>query len=178
MAKYSILGLAPKKLAHLLGITFDSGKERESDSKQNIEQMLADRLASPLSPDIAMLSDVSVESGRKDDDVEQHSATPLGDVLTARETDLGTIMKIRRYAKKMTAGKGPEAEHVAVTIYFAAIANALLFHDAKITSYSYKALEISFNKLIKKRWMPRRLRRLFVDAAGACRNKTLQTNSG
>ena len=172
MANNWILGLGPKKLARLLGITFDSGKEGKHDSEQTIAQMLDARLACPLLPDTSALQDVPLMTDQKGDDAERYSGVSLGDVLTASKTDFATIKEIRRCAKKMTRGKGPEAEHVAVTIYFAAIANALLFHQAKITSYSYGSLEISFNKLIEKRWMPRRLRRLFVDGARVCRNRS------
>jgi hypothetical protein len=172
MAKNSILGLGPKKLANLLGITFDSEKEDKPDSKETIAQMLEARLASPLLPDTTMLQSVRSETSQRDEDVELYSGVPLGDVLTASNSDFAIVKEIRRYAKRMTRGKDSQAEHVAVTIYFAAIANALLFHQAKITSYSYESLEISFNKLIKKSWMPQGLRQLFVDAAEACRNKT------
>lgn len=177
MAKNSILGLGPKKLANLLGITFDSEKEHRPDSKETIAQMLEARLASPLLPDTTMVQSLPSQTGQRDEDVGQYSGVPLGDVLTASESDFATIKEIRSYAKNMTRGKGSEAEYVAVTIYFAAIANALLFHQAKITSYSHESLEISFDKLIKKSWMPQRLRRLFVDAAAACRNKGQETRS-
>ena len=178
MGKNLIFGLGPKKLANLLGITLDSDKEDRPDSnKETIAQMLEARLANPLLADTTVLQDVPLMTGRRKDDVGQYSGVPLGNVLTASESDFATIKEIRRYAKKMTRAKGSEAEHVAVTIYFAAIANALLFHEAKITSYSYESLEISFNKLIEKSWMPRRLRELFVEAAEVCRNKSQKTES-
>jgi len=177
MAKNSILGLGPKKLAGLLGITFDSEKEDRPDSKETIAKMLEARLASPLLPDTTMVESVPSEADQKDEDIGQYSGVPLGDVLTASNSNFTTVKEIRRYTKKMTRGKGSEAKHVAVTIYFAAIANALLFHQAKITSYSYESLEISFKKLIKKSWMPQRLRQLFVEAAEVCRNKSQETEA-
>lgn len=171
MAKNSIIDLGPKKVARLLGITFDSDKDRQGDSKQGIEEMLEACLAGPVLPEITGLEDVRPIAGRSSGNLQKYPGVSLGDILTASDADFATIKEIRQYAKKMTGGKGPEAERVAVTIYFAAIANALLFHDAKITSYSYASLESSFNKLIKKEFMPERLRRLFVDSAEVCRNK-------
>ena len=177
MTKHSILALGPKKVARLLGISFGSAEEDKADSEQMIAEMLEARLAGPLPGDTAALQGPPEAAGRRRGNIEQYSGVSLGDVLTASETDFATIKEIRRYAKKATRGKSREAEHVAVTIYFAAIANALLFHQARITSYSYCSLEMSFNKLIKKRWMPCRLKRLFVDAAGACRDRSQESAS-
>ena len=177
MAKHSILALGPRKVAHLLGITFDSAEEDKAGSERKIAEMLEARLAGPLPTDTAEFQDPPEVVGKRDSNIGQYPAGSLGDVLTASETEFATLKEIRRYAKKAMRGKSREVERVAVTIYFAAIANALLFHQARITSYSYGSLEISFNKLIKKSWMPRRLRRLFVDAAGACRDRKQEVAS-
>ena len=168
MAKHSILALGPRKVARLLGISFGSAEEDKADSEHMIAEMLEARLAGPLPGDAAALQEPPEAVVKRDSGTGQYSGVSLGDVLTAPETEFATIKQIRQYAKKATRGKSRETEHVAVTIYYAAIANALLFHQARITSYSYSSLEVSFNRLIKKSWMPPRLRHLFVDAAGAC----------
>lgn len=177
MAKNSILGLEPKKLANLLGITFDSDQKSESDSNEATAQILEDRLAGPFMADTQILQSAPSDSSQKDDGDCRYSGVPLGDVLTASTSDFATIRDIKRRAKKMTKGEESPSEHIAVTIYFAAIANALLHHKAKITSYSYESLQVSFNKLMNKSWMTQGLRQLFTDAVEVCRNKTQEQES-
>ena len=66
-----------------------------------------------------------------------------------------------------------EAEHDAATaVYFAAIASALLFHDRKITTFSYKSLDESFSKLINEKWIVKDIAELFDRACRVCRQKS------
>jgi len=82
---------------------------------------------------------------------------------------LAVVRAIRRYAKERAARRCSEAEHAAMTtIYFAAIANALAFHDVKVTTYSYESLRSSFAKLQAKHWMPEDLADLFDKATQRC----------
>jgi hypothetical protein len=82
------------------------------------------------------------------------------------------VKGLRRNAKEKAARTDDEAEHAAMTtIYFAAIANWLVFHGRRITSYSYESLEPSFGELRGKPWMPTELAGLFERAQQACRNK-------
>jgi len=60
----------------------------------------------------------------------------------------------------------------ADAIYFGAIASALLFHDTKITSYSYPSLAESFKTMTEKRWMAPELARHFSKARNLCKKKT------
>lgn len=96
----------------------------------------------------------------------------LGELLLDRQTELGTIKQIRDRAKAQAARESSEAEHaVMTTIYFAAIANGLVYRHVKITTHSYASLESSFEKLIRKAWMPADLTQLFRRAAKLCRQQ-------
>ena len=93
----------------------------------------------------------------------------MGGVLLDSETGLDVLETIKDYGKKLVAGKDSEAEHaVSTAIYFAAIASALLFHDQKITSYTYPALAEAFSTLIDKQWLAPELARHLAKARRLC----------
>ncbi|KPL20813.1 MAG: hypothetical protein AMJ75_11170 [Phycisphaerae bacterium SM1_79] len=78
----------------------------------------------------------------------------------------------------MASWKRSEPEHaVAVAIYYAAIASALVFHDVKVTTHSYESLEASFTRLINKPWMSAELNSLFIRALKLCRKKGHKSKS-
>ncbi len=169
----AIRNLHPRRLAQLLGITFDSDNVSEMDGDEATSELLQSCLdgtwqggaygqgngwARAMRQFVGHLGPCS-------------ERLRLGDVLTDPKSDLAAMRDIRRRAKKEVSGAAHEAEHgVAVTVYFAAIANALVHHGVKITTYSYEALEQSFAKLLEKRWMSQPLVRLFQEAVKACRN--------
>ncbi|HET6496043.1 MAG TPA: hypothetical protein VFH61_11855 [Thermoleophilia bacterium] len=94
----------------------------------------------------------------------------LGEVLLDEETELGILSAIKEHGKVLSQSTDSEAERdVGLTIYFAAIAGAILFHDHRITSYSYAALADAFERLVHKRWMNPKLARHFAKARAKCR---------
>jgi hypothetical protein len=164
--------LHPRRLAQLLRITFDSDNVREMDSDEATSELLQGCLDGTWQGGAYGRGNGWARAMRQfvgslDPRAER---LRLGDVLTDPKSDLAAMREIRRRAKKEVGEAAHEAEHsVAVTVYFAAIANALVYHGVKITTYSYEALEQSFAKLLEKRWMPPRLGRLFQEAIEACR---------
>jgi hypothetical protein len=60
---------------------------------------------------------------------------------------------------------------LATTIYYAALASAPVYHDRKITQYSYEALEQSFATFAAKQWVGPELTELFSRARHLCREK-------
>ena len=173
MIKDSTLGLNPESLARLLGIALysDSG-EGKDDSAHTTAQLLKARLAGTLPLDTTVVEELPAILGQLRKDLMPLGGRTLGEVVTYPKSDLGAIKKIRRYAKKMASRKRSEADRaVAVAIYYAAIASALVFHDVKITTHSYESLEASFDKLLNKPWMVAELTRLFARALKLCRKK-------
>jgi len=175
MNKESTSGLSPVKLARLFGITLHSeGSKDRENSIENMAELIQAHLAGALPLDTAIIDELPVLIGRLQRDLSHHAGRTLGDVLTDSESDLEIIKKVRRYAKRMAARKSPSDRHaVAITIYFAAIANALVFHQVKITTHSYESLETSFGNLVNKPWMPARLVRVFAKARKVCRRNVL-----
>ena len=172
MNEDSTLGLDPGKLARLLGITLYSGRDKDrEDSVESMSELLHAHLAGTLPLDTTLMDELPVLIGRLREDLARHAGKSLGDVLTDSKSDLETLKKIRRYAKRMAARKKPRARHaVAIAIYFAAIANALAFHDVKITTHSCESLKASFGNLANKPWMPAKLVRVFRKAGKACKS--------
>jgi hypothetical protein len=89
----------------------------------------------------------------------------LCEVLMNPATTVGTLNAIKESAKK-SASLGER--QIAVTIYFAAIASALVFHDQKISTSCYASLQRSFCELAEKPWMPLEFASLFVRASTIC----------
>ena len=95
-----------------------------------------------------------------------------GELLLASRTGLATIQAIKDYGKELAAKRQPNAQHAAgVTIYYAAIASALLFRNAKITRHSRAQLVRSFKLLSSKTWMPPELARHFAKAGSLAKRK-------
>lgn len=173
MKKDSTSGLSPKRLASLLGIALDNDSGGDKNNPEhNTAELLNARLNGMLPLDTTVVEELPVILGRLYKDIMPSAGKTLGQVLTDSKSNLDTIKKIREYAKKMTSRKVLSGEKaVAVAIYYAAIANALLFHDIKITTYSYKSLDDSFIRLINKPWISTELAKLFIDASKICRKK-------
>jgi hypothetical protein len=119
--------------------------------------LLRDRLADP-----PPLADAVVDSPPE--------GKSLGDVLLDSNTELGVLEAIKNYTKALSKRWEEGPEHaVAVSIYYAAIAAALLHHGRKITAISYAKLVCSIDMLIEAKWMDLRLAKLLADARDLCR---------
>ena len=166
MNRDSTLGLDPQKLARLVGITLDSEGDVERDNPgQSTSELIHTCLAETLLFDTAMIDDLPVVIGHTEKDHTFHAGKRLGELLIDPKSDLEMIREVRRYAKKAASLKKSQIRHaVAITVYFAAIANALIFHHLKITTVSYESLKDSFDNLADKPWMPPDLVELFRKA--------------
>ena len=56
-------------------------------------------------------------------------------------------------------------------LYYAVIANALVFHGQRISRHSFRKLRQAYAELIAKPWVPSELRTLFQKAEDACRQR-------
>lgn len=162
----------PKSVARLLGITLDPKRSDESDSDEMIAERLQARLAGVWLPDNdreRAWSKLVRQWLRKSSSSGQRT---IGGVLLDPRAALCTIKEIRARAKARAASENSEAERAVMTmIYFAAIANAWVYRGAKITTYSYESLESSFEKLVRKAWMPADFVELFRRAVKVCQEE-------
>ena len=66
---------------------------------------------------------------------------------------------------------------VAVVLYYGTISSALVFHNKKITKFSYKNLELAFSSLIDKSWITSELVTLLTRALEICRSSSEKPHS-
>lgn len=168
----SIPGLEPEKLARLVGITLDKRQGEKRDAQAAISDLLETCLAEtwPVADRKEKMWPKAL--GRLLGPRGADARRAVRDILLDPRSALGTVKDIRGYAKTRAARADDEEEHaVMTTIYFAAIANRLVFHGQRITTYSYESLCSSFARLQRKSWMPADLVGLFEKAQEACRNK-------
>ena len=166
-------GLSPRQLLRILlvGAETDSA-EPDAAATRPVGEALRERLAHGLPLNPKKMDSLPAILGRMCQELAPLAERPLGDVLLDPTTDLGVIETLKEYGKNLSSRQATDAAHaVAVTLYFAAIASALVHHDAKITQYSYEHLAGSFEMLTKKDWMTPELGELFSQAWLACRGK-------
>lgn len=167
-----IRGLAPRKLARILGLslTWDQKDEEaaETDVAGLLEQCLMGRVPERDNRELTWTDLLEeLKTGQ-----ESREGTVLLELLTSRKSSLKAIRAVRRCAKNRAARNSMDPEYsVAITIYFSAIANALVFRGTKITTHSYDSLEKSFGRLAGKPWMPEELGILLQRAGDYCRSR-------
>jgi aminoglycoside/choline kinase family phosphotransferase len=115
----------------------------------------------------------SRESGAWKRSVEVLSGDRIGKLLQDPQTDVSLVRMIKDHGRRVSSSPCSQEEHQAGnTLYFAAIAHALVFHGVRITKLSYADLQKSFQTLAGQGWIPRWLIALFEQAATTCQAKT------
>ena len=163
-------GLSPDKLAQLLNIGSETDKaEPGMDQDNRKTELLQDLLAGTLP---TCLSKVKLHrKGQRNlrSAVNSMIDKTIDKILQDPGVDITLLRKVKDHGKKLSDNAGAKAEyHVANTIYYAAIASALVFHNRRITKFSYKDLKKYFCRLDKEKWIPEAIRSLFSRAAEYC----------
>jgi len=171
MEKDTTAGLTSEQLARLLGVSCDPELGAEHDHlSETAGQVLDAYLAGASNVATAGFSQLPVGSGSRGG----NRTSSLGEMLIDPMASEDTIAAIRQYAKRMAAQRASEAERAAATaLYFAAIANGLVFHDRKLTTLSYDALQVSLGELLDKAWLSRQLVPLLEKARAICRARAI-----
>ena len=93
-------------------------------------------------------------------------------VIKNDKAELGLLVKIKDYFKRLSSNSVNDVEYqIYISIYYAAIANALLYHNEKISSHSYEELASSYTRLLKEDWLPNYIVKLYRDALTYCTEK-------
>lgn len=164
-------GLGPDKLHHLLRVCSEAKPAGEQiDSNQKKAELLQDFLAESL-PVEALKSNLSEQLTSLCKISGIASEVSVGDLLTRPKTDVRLLRMIRDYFKKESKCADPETEEAATTIYYAAIAYALVVHNLKITKFSFRDLHSAFSLLVNTEWIPPALSSLFGKACAYCQSK-------
>ncbi|MHC4741589.1 MAG: hypothetical protein ACYS8Z_06750 [Planctomycetota bacterium] len=173
MTEKSTFGLKREQLAELFSLAL--GEEREANrvcDDQSIADLLRDQFSAQLPKGSFPSDSLLLTMGRMGFDVGSLGGKSLGDVLLDRQCDMDILTAIKDCGKKLSRASISEAKKtIATTIYYAAIAGALLYHDQKITGYSYRQLGRSLSKLIDKKWMTAELADMFMQARNICRDR-------
>jgi hypothetical protein len=166
-------GLSPAKLARLWNIgseTDQANWDVDEDSKKT--ELLRDLLVGTLPVRPRKGKSRSIETTRLQSVVGSIADKTIQELVQNAGTDIAILRKVKEYGKRLSDNAMVKAEsHVANTIYYAAIASALVFHDKRITKFSYKDLENYFHRLDKEKWIPQAIRNLFLRAAEYCQMK-------
>lgn len=157
----------------LLRLGLDPNHETgEQTAERKRADLLLDLLASKLPADPALVETLPVVLRSLSEELQSVSGRLLGDLLQSSETKIALIRKIKDFAKELGISAEDEIEReVALAFYFAAIANALVYHNVKISQYSYTELEQSFKTLSGHDWVPPNLIKLFKKAQRYCNKK-------
>jgi len=166
----STFGLNRKELAKLWRMGEDAPSERGGiDEEQMKAELLQDQLAGSLPLEAGMrylLPDILTAVCKK---LRPFIGCSFRALLLDPETDPLVLRAIKDLHKRQAESGPSELEQeVATTIYYAAIASALVHHDIRITKFSYKYLGETFAELRESKWLLSEIENLFDKARRLC----------
>ncbi len=172
--KSNTFGLDPERMADLLRIGFEIGDSvAEVSADEEKGELLLDRLAEPLLLDPSYVRLLPDAPHLLSNAMELCSGNTIEDLLLNKDVEVGLVKKVKDLNNKFSRRTDSKVEKdVAIAIYYAAIASAMVFRGQKITGFEYSDLEKSFEQLQGKSWMPTDLRNLFERACGVCRDSS------
>ena len=166
------MGSSSDALARLLGMGTADADGNVADEQETKRELLRLRLAGTMPLDPKVLDRLPAILGRLRDLLLPLGGRPLGDVLLDESTDLEVIVAIKAYGKETSGEEEDSPGHsVALAIYYAAIASALVFHDQRITTRPFSYLAQAFGALMERSWVTPELSRHFAKARQMCRKK-------
>lgn len=174
MEKKSTYGLSLNQMADLFALgAQDPDPASEKYHDDTLRALLHEQLASVapreslLRETLNMLIDSAGASASGLDD------KSLDEILLSPQSDLELIRAIKEGSKTLSCTLDSQSETaLARTIYFAAIAAALVHHGAKITQMTDEALAEALALLSEKPWMTPELIELFSRARGICQSRS------
>jgi hypothetical protein len=168
MQKRSTYGLRLDQLAGLFSLGIDCPVEGR-EGQQRMAAMLREHLTCALPAGPLLLDALVMMVGRLGYEARSLGGKTLVELLLDPRTDLGLLRAIKECCKRLSSSLESKAEAaIATTLYYAAMASALVYHDKKITQHSYDALDEACALLMDKPWMDRELAALFCRARGLC----------
>jgi len=151
-------------IARLLVIGRDD-PEKDAAPDEASAHLLRDLLARRVSLDVNRADSFPSVLGRPCDDVAGHADRTLADVLFDPQADLAALTALKDYGKNLVRGAWSDAERAAATtLYYGAIAAALVVHRQRITQHSVEKLDDGLAELDAKPWMPAEFVELFRKA--------------
>jgi len=164
----STFGSGPDALARLLGMVVGDDDKSQSTGEDKRIEMIQARFAGPLPLDSAVVDALPSLIGKLCEDLLPLGGRALAEILLDKTSSLETLEKIKTYGKQLSKSEEPQ-HSVGIAVYYAAIASALLFHDAKITKHSYAYLRDSLK--VVEDLVPDNMTRHIAKAGKMCRKK-------
>lgn len=171
MPQKSTFGLETGRLVRLLTVA----SQPESDSEEPLEtsdlrKFLEERLSAPLAIDPGVVDSVTSVLNRPCRKLLPLAGRPLGELLTDAATGIRALTTLRDYGKALALRWEEGPEHaVAMAIYYAAVAAALVYHGRKIASRSLANLDQALGLMASTPWMTQPMAMLFSEAQRLCR---------
>jgi len=170
-------GLKPDKLGELLSICSENSQAKIGPDQEKAE-LLHDHLAETLPFEACKDGFVAENLSHLCQVPGLLTGESIRNLLNHSQTNISLIKKVKDYGKKLSKCATSESERdIANVIYYAAIANALVFHDLKISRFSYENLKNTFSTLIKSNWLTPDITQLFKTACNFCRQKGILISS-
>jgi len=167
----TIFDLEAGKLSVLLKIGFKSHCS-PSGSPNGMETLWSDCLEKPLPWEVSEEPELPVALTDYCQRLGLLSQTTIGGLFENSRTELAVIKGIKKYAKQRSAKSGSKEDRmIANTLYYVAIAHALVYHNRRITSFGYKNLIQKFQRLCEFVWLDRYTLGLFEKAWKQCQAK-------
>jgi hypothetical protein len=166
-------GLKDERLARLLGNGAEGLQPTTNPSvDRTIAELLQSMLSRELPLELKMPDSLPPILRQSYQEILTASGHTLRDLLLSPQTNLTLIALIKNYGKELVRDSDSQAKTAAaIAVYYAAIADALLFHEQKITQFSYHELGEAYAELGEKPWVPTELRELYRKALEASRRK-------
>jgi hypothetical protein len=160
------LRLNKRQTARLLELSLHNTEDiAQMDPDQQKEQFLLNTLRSKLPLNRAFEQSLPTLIQSLAEELKSLSGASLGDLLMNPRTPIEVLIRIKDHTKAQgAASQGETEQEVALTVYYAAIASALAYHNAKISEHSCKGLKEAFKKIERNLWTPANLVTLFQTA--------------
>ncbi len=173
MKDKSIYGLKPSQLGRLLSV---SAQIPESASDMSEDQTRAalfrDHLGKRLADEPDLLELLGCVGGQITNLTPPVLDRSLQELLLDPQSSLPILQAIKDHGKRLSAAVSSGAQTlVMTTLYYAAIAAAIVHHDQRITKYSRENLAERFSLLAQRTWIDEEIRGLFVQAAERCQER-------
>lgn len=170
-AKKSTFGLTPAQLGRLLAVsawTADSADAMMED--QANARLLQEYLNRRLADEPLFVEEWRSGTSQPATGVQPLLNRSVKETLLDPHCDLAVLKAIKDHSKRLSAMVASGSQTlIAATIYYGAVASAMVYHDQRISQYTYENLGARFLALTQRSWVDRELQELFTLAAAACR---------
>jgi hypothetical protein len=172
MKRTSTFGMTIQQLRELFDVGRGLPKRVKKGDDGSKRELIEFRLAQNLPLDKGQLEQLPEVLSQLCQTMGQLTGDVVGEILRNPSSDLRTIRRLKRHAKRWATKAASKDEHdTAAVVYYAAIAHALVFHDRQITQFSHQMLVSQYSRLIAWQWMPNDLTVLFKLARAYCLEK-------